>query len=235
MAPDFSLPRVAMDEDRRPLHIDGSDSEESEEEEQEQRSVSLSDFRGKKVMLCFDRCAACPLCNMAVDDLKGHYKKLAWASKLEVIKVFPSPQNSTGWNLLKSGAVAMGGYDEDGKVPLAAMEGKYPFVILSDDADDTYNTYGVQSTLLGLLGGIPLIPSNTKRRMEFCKSRGMSSVDLATAILKAHKEGNNNNRLPAEFLIDEEGRIVDCFRAKNINEHIPIERVSQFLMDKAAG
>uniref|UniRef100_A0A7R9Z5A9 Thioredoxin domain-containing protein n=1 Tax=Pseudictyota dubia TaxID=2749911 RepID=A0A7R9Z5A9_9STRA len=230
MAPDFTLPRVAIDEDQYSSFTVGSDTEGSQEEDRKLRTVSLSDFRGKKVMLCFHRYASCPLCNMAIDELKGHYKKLAWASKLEVIKVFPTPKDSEGWDWLKGGVES--GDDEGENIPVASMEGKYPFIILSDDAEETYTSYSVQSSVLGRLGTITHIPSNSARRTKFAKSRGMSSVQLMAKAIKAPKEGDLN-RLPAEFLINEEGRIVDCFRAKTIDEHIPIERVSQFLMGKA--
>jgi len=231
VAPDFTLQRVAIDENECPRSADRSDSdEESQGEDRKLHNVSLSDFRCKKVMLCFHRFAACPLCNMAIDELKGHYKKLAWASKLEVIKVFPTPKDSEGWDWLKGGVES--GDDEGENIPVASMEGKYPFIILSDDAEETYTSYSVQSSVLGRLGTITHIPSNSARRTKFAKSRGMSSVQLMAKAIKAPKEGDLN-RLPAEFLINEEGRIVDCFRAKTIDEHIPIERVSQFLMGKA--
>uniref|UniRef100_A0A7R9Z5A4 Thioredoxin domain-containing protein n=1 Tax=Pseudictyota dubia TaxID=2749911 RepID=A0A7R9Z5A4_9STRA len=215
MAPDFTLPSVTNN---------------GWENNCGGRNVSLSDFRGKKVMLSFHRFASCPFCNLAINDLKGRYKKLAWASKLEVIKVFPTPKYSEGWDLLKSGAES--GDDVDENFPESTMEGKYPFIILSDDAEETYTSYSVQSSVLGRLGTITHIPSNSARRTKFAKSRGMSSVQLMAKAIKAPKEGDLN-RLPAEFLINEEGRIVDCFRAKTIDEHIPIERVSQFLMGKA--
>jgi len=230
MAPDFTLPRVAIDEDQYSNSTAGSDTEGSQEEDRKLRTVSLSDFRGKKVMLCFHRYASCPLCNMAIDELKGHYKKLAWASKLEVIKVFPTPRDSEGWDLLKSGIES--GDDEDESVPLSTVEGKYPFSILSDEDEETYALYSVQSSVVRRLKTLTHIRSNAARREKFVKSRGMSSKQLLAHIFNSPKEGDFN-RLPAEFLIDEEGRIVDCFRAKTIDEHIPIERVSQFLMGKA--
>ena len=44
----------------------------------------LSDYRGSKVMLCFYRFTLCPVCAYNIGTLVGHYKKLAWASKLKV-------------------------------------------------------------------------------------------------------------------------------------------------------
>lgn len=36
-------------------------------------------------------------------------------------------------------------------------------------------------------------------------------------------------QLPADFMIDENGVIVDLFRAKHVTEHMPFERVEEFI------
>jgi hypothetical protein len=40
---------------------------------------------------------------------------------------------------------------------------------------------------------------------------------------------NTNNLLPADFLIDEEGRIVDSWYGRDAGDRIPFERVESFL------
>ena len=39
-------------------------------------TMQLSDFRGKKVMVCFYRHPFCPICAYTVNNLIGHYKKV---------------------------------------------------------------------------------------------------------------------------------------------------------------
>ena len=41
--------------------------------------------------------------------------------------------------------------------------------------------------------------------------------------------GGANNQLPADFLIDEEGKIVDLFRAERVADSIPFERIEAFI------
>lgn len=51
--------------------------------------ISLLQFRGKKVMLCFFRDAACPFCNLRVYELTQRYQQ--WQKQgIEVIAVFSS-------------------------------------------------------------------------------------------------------------------------------------------------
>ena len=37
------------------------------------------------------------------------------------------------------------------------------------------------------------------------------------------------NQLPVDFLINEEGIVVDLFRAQKIEEHMPLERIEAFV------
>ena len=43
-------------------------------------TTQLSDFRGKKVMVCFYRHPFCPICAYTVNNLIGHYKKVCDSS-----------------------------------------------------------------------------------------------------------------------------------------------------------
>lgn len=43
-------------------------------------------------------------------------------------------------------------------------------------------------------------------------------------------EGGTATRLPTDFLIDETGMIVDCFRGKTVADHMSVERIQHFLM-----
>lgn len=42
---------------------------------------------------------------------------------------------------------------------------------------------------------------------------------------------NTNNILPADFLIDENGYIVEAYYGQDIGDHIPFERIENFLKE----
>mmetsp|Transcript_2560 Transcript_2560/g.4028 ORF Transcript_2560/g.4028 Transcript_2560/m.4028 type:complete len:200 (+) Transcript_2560:2-601(+) len=158
-------------------------------------------------MLSFYRSAACPLCNYAIDELQGRYKKLAWAAKLDVIAVFQSSTENIDRFILKS---------------RDTTKDKFPFKLLSDSEMATYADYKVGSSSTGFMKGyLNLKIRGYKELKEYYKTH--------KRINGFHKE-TVNRRLPSDFLIDENGVIVDFFRAKAINEHIPLERIDSFLM-----
>lgn len=88
-----------------------------------------------------------------------------------------------------------------------------PFPIVCDPDEKLYALYGLEASLAGYLS-----PKN---------------LPLAA---KALKEGftpgtmhGTKTRLPADFLIDENGKVVDTFYADTIGGHIPFERIDAFL------
>ncbi|MGE0560353.1 MAG: peroxiredoxin family protein [Flavobacteriales bacterium] len=91
--------------------------------------VTLSDFKGKKVLLSFFRGAACPFCNMRVRELINNYPKFEekgiviiafFASSKEEILEFAGKQNA-------------------------------PFAIIPDPTLKFYIKYGVEQSKWGML------------------------------------------------------------------------------------
>ena len=161
-------------------------------------AINLSDYRGKKLMLSFLRHSGCPFSGLAMAQLRGNYKKLAWASKLDVIGVFQSPPEHINKDIVKRDVA-------------------YPFTLLSDEDGILYKTYKIQGSLCGLVLGL----ANVKRSIRAKK--------------EGHRQGQiegNLYTLPSDFLIDEDGIIVDCFLAKSIDQCIPLERIVKFLLNK---
>uniref|UniRef100_A0A6U3RC86 Thioredoxin domain-containing protein n=1 Tax=Ditylum brightwellii TaxID=49249 RepID=A0A6U3RC86_9STRA len=169
-------------------------------------SHSLADHRGRKVMLSFYRSAKCPFANYAIDELQGRYKKLAWAVKLDVIAVFQSSTENIDRFILKS---------------RDTTKDKFPFVLLSDPELITYSEYEVNEKFRGNMSGIVRTlrgSADFKQYIRtFVRTRGIEKDTVHTV-------------LPSDFLIDENGIIADCFRAKEIDEHIPLERINAFLL-----
>lgn len=88
-----------------------------------------------------------------------------------------------------------------------------PFPIVCDPDEKLYALYGVEASLAGFLS-----PKN---------------IPLAAEALKAGfgpgTMHGTKTRLPADFLIDEQGTVRESFYAPVIGEHIPFERVDAFL------
>ena len=88
-----------------------------------------------------------------------------------------------------------------------------PFPLICDPSEELYAQYGVEQSVAGFLS-----PGNLG------------------GLIKARKKGfkvgrmeGTKSRLPAEFLIDEKGVIQNAFYARRIGEHLPFERVDQFI------
>lgn len=90
----------------------------------------------------------------------------------------------------------------------------FPFPLLADPEEDIYEMYTVKSSIIGYLFAI-----------FFCWPK------LWYAMGKGWCPGNPDSNaftLPADFLIDENGTIVDTFFAKTIDQHMPVQRIEDF-------
>jgi peroxiredoxin len=91
--------------------------------------VNLKDFEGKKLLLSFFRKAACPFCNMGVQQLIRNHKELE-DKGVQIITLFASP-----------------------KEEVLKYVGKQnpPFPIIADRNFSIYQKYGVEVSYLGML------------------------------------------------------------------------------------
>ncbi len=91
-----------------------------------------------------------------------------------------------------------------------------PFTLIADPKMDLYRLYGVEASIKAALS--PEVP---KKMLEAAKV-GLPLVrpwqGLAT-------------RIPADFLIDREGKIRTAFYGTNITEHISFEAVEEFIAE----
>jgi len=88
-----------------------------------------------------------------------------------------------------------------------------PFSIAADPTSSAHETYGIERSLWRKLKAIvSRVPTLLK---------GMRLVGLAGL--------NTSNLMPADFLIDERGRIVEAYYGGDAGDRIPIERVGQVL------
>jgi len=98
-----------------------------------------------------------------------------------------------------------------------------PFIMLGDKKGKVYNTYHVKRSFGAVMRG----------SLKTIRSGGMKEIKRAGVPVAAHKlkpEGKLDV-IPADFLIDENGIIVDIYQAKCVghNEFMPWERIEAFI------
>lgn len=87
-----------------------------------------------------------------------------------------------------------------------------PFPVIADPTSAAYDAYHVEHSRFAKLKAIVTrLPTLLK---------GLRLVGLAGL--------KTNNVVPADFLIDEEGRIIEAYYGRDAGDHIPFERVELF-------
>mmetsp|Transcript_40500 Transcript_40500/g.47402 ORF Transcript_40500/g.47402 Transcript_40500/m.47402 type:complete len:219 (+) Transcript_40500:176-832(+) len=160
----------------------------------------LHSHKGRKVMLCFNRFASCPLCRMDMDYIIHHQEILSRAG-IDIICVFPSPSRVMEHYLPQKSS---------------------SLTLLTDPSELTYKMFGVGKSAFALclsLMGVGWGKGISAYRRGY---KSPPNTDIHGAV----------SRLPAEFLIDEQGRVVDAFRAGTIGQFMPWERIEAFMPSK---
>jgi len=92
------------------------------------------------------------------------------------------------------------------------------FVALSDKKGGVYISFQVKRSFPAVLRSTGLGLKNLKQLLPYMR---VDNTDFV---------GNGqHNQLPADFMIDEDGIIVDLFRARIIQDHMPFDRVEAFI------
>ncbi|MEI7037175.1 hypothetical protein [Fulvimonas yonginensis] len=88
-----------------------------------------------------------------------------------------------------------------------------PFAVVADPTSHAHEVYGIERSLWRKLKGIVTrVPSMV---------RGLRIVGLAGL--------NTTNLMPADFLIDEQGNLVEAYCGGDAGDRIPFEQVERFL------
>jgi len=153
--------------------------------------LCLSDLRGKRVMLSFFRDAACPFCNLRVYELSNEHAALN-ANGLEVVTFFRS---------------------SDTEVQRFVAWRPRPFRLVADPQMAVYGPYGIERSMLGMLGAM-------LRRLP----RLMQGLRLGHSRLPA----GDPLLMPADFLIDERGFIRRAYYGQDLGDHLPMTEVHAF-------
>lgn len=104
--------------------------------------IDLKNYQGKKVLLTFFRKAACPFCNMGLQELIKRHKEFEQKG-IQVITFFASPKE---------------------EVLKYAGKQKPPFPIIADGDYNIYKKYGVESSYIGMLKSM-ISPVKTYKAM----------------------------------------------------------------------
>jgi len=93
-----------------------------------------------------------------------------------------------------------------------------PFRLIADPNLDIYNRYRVEKSASALWKALIFqMPRIVRGVLTGGRPKPNPHVTL----------------VPADFLINELGRIQDCWYGKNTSDHIPLERVDQFIAQSA--
>lgn len=94
-----------------------------------------------------------------------------------------------------------------------------PFRVAADPRNEAYRIYGVRHSVAGKLRAV------FNRLGDWLA--GMHAAGWSRS-LRGLAELNTNNLLPADFLIDENGRIVEAYYGGDAGDHIPLDRILRF-------
>lgn len=101
-----------------------------------------------------------------------------------------------------------------------------PFPVAAEPDHEAYEIYGIEASLMRKLLAVIRRPAQWLR--------GMTSVGFVGSLKTLGGLGTSNT-MPADFLIDERGWIVEAHYGKDAGDHISFERVGSFASQAARG
>ena len=99
-------------------------------------------------------------------------------------------------------------------------------VALSDKTGQVYKRFHFKVKRGGAIGGFLSLGLEIGKGIPKYY-RYIRPVGAAVDVL--NKDGGKMGRLPADFLIDEEGKIVDLMRSEHVSDQMPFERIEAFI------
>lgn len=87
-----------------------------------------------------------------------------------------------------------------------------PFRVVADPTMSAYTEYGIEHSLWGKLKALILRVPDLIRGLRLVGFAGL----------------NTNNIMPADFLIDETGKVVEAYYGRDAGDHIPFDRIELF-------
>ncbi|MEO7003773.1 MAG: peroxiredoxin-like family protein [Ktedonobacterales bacterium] len=164
------------------------------------KQVSLAQYRGRKILVSFNRAAVCPLCNLRTWHMIHRYPEYRWRG-LEVIAFFESSPQRTHQYLDQFQA---------------------PYPIIADLDHKVYSQYGLENSLLGVLRGRLARGSDYREASQHNINAGN-----VRSVLHA---GGAIARMPADFLIGPDGRIAVAYYGKDAGDFMLFSEIDRFLI-----
>jgi peroxiredoxin len=127
-------------------------------------------------------------------------------------RVFELTHNYQGFSALGLDIVAVFSSTPEDVFKFIARQPR-PFRMVADPEARAHQAFGGESSLWGKLRAMMLRLPAMMRGMAAVGMRGMATGNL----------------MPADFLIDEKGRIVETYYGRDAGDHIPIERLELFV------
>ena len=87
-----------------------------------------------------------------------------------------------------------------------------PFLMIADPEGKAHEAFAVETSVWGKLKAMLLHPLVMMKGMGMVGMRGMATGNL----------------MPADFLIDEQGTVVETYYGVDAGDHIPMERIELF-------
>lgn len=157
------------------------------------KKQALEAYRGKRVLLCFFRYAACVFCNLRNHDMLERFP--AWQQRgLVVLAFFESPAESVKAYVGQQGL---------------------PWPLIADPERAIYAKYGVTAK---------------------DPSPGMHAAGRLGEVWRGRQLGLLNNKpegeqalLPAEFMVEPDGKVHEAYYATDLGDHVPFARIDAFV------
>jgi peroxiredoxin len=127
-------------------------------------------------------------------------------------RVFELTHNYKGFSALGLDIVAVFSSNRDDVMKFIAKQPR-PFRMVADPESRAHQAFGVQSSLWGKIKAMML----RMRQMFY----GLGQVGLRGMA--------TGNLMPADFLIDEQGRVIETYYGQDAGDHIPMERLELFV------
>ncbi|WBM74079.1 redoxin domain-containing protein [Saprospira grandis] len=150
----------------------------------------------ERVLLVFMRHAWCPVCNLRSHELMERYEELK-AANYEVVVVYESPQEQ----LIR--------YVEDHELP---------FKVVADPSGELYRSYKIERNPDKLKAAM----QDEKTLAHIEKGKKSYKKDFRSYMAKGEKP---DALIPADFVLDHKGNILQAYYGKTLDDHLPLEEL----------
>lgn len=164
------------------------------------RTVSLSQYWGRKVLLSFHRASVCPLCNLRLRYMIDRYDDYRRRG-LEIIAFFESSPEMVRHYLERQ---------------------RPPFPVIPDLGRSVYSLYGLESSLLGTAKALIM------RRPAY-REAARYHIGGTMWQNMIHMDGLMGRR-PADFLLNADLRIQTAYYGRDAGDFMPFAEIDRFLI-----